>query len=98
MSMQTIDGVIHGKIIELSDDPGLPDGNQVQVVVWPIRLPTAGHAEAASPLPGPPPGWRPGCTETAAGMLAEIWSEEDDRILAQIEQDRRSAVGREVPE
>jgi len=40
-------------------------------------------------LPDPPPGWRPGETKTAAGMMAEHWTEEDDRIMEEIYQARK---------
>jgi hypothetical protein len=46
--------------------PGLEDGKKIELV---LRV---------SKLPGPPPKWTPGCTETAAGMMAEHWTEEDD--------------------
>ncbi len=46
--------------------------------------------------PGPPPGWKPGKL-TAAGILAEVWTDEDDEILRQIELERKSAVFREIP-
>jgi hypothetical protein len=48
--------------------------------------------------PGPPPGWRPGGTETAAGMMAEHWTEEDDRILEAIDRDRHRPSTRELPQ
>lgn len=76
-------GVVHGRTIELEGDPGIADGKKVEVV---LRL---------KQLPGPPPSWKPGCTETAAGMMAEHWSEEDDRILEQIGQDRKRSNRRE---
>jgi hypothetical protein len=38
-------GIVHGKTIELEQDPGLEDGRRVQVV---LRQPKR--------LPGPPPG------------------------------------------
>jgi hypothetical protein len=41
-------------------------------------------------LPGPPPGWRPGGTETAAGMMAAHWTEEDDRIMERFDQERKA--------
>lgn len=34
--MTIIQGVIHGKIIELEREPGLPDGQQVEVTVMPL--------------------------------------------------------------
>jgi hypothetical protein len=70
-------GVVHGRTIELEAEPGIEDGRRVEVIV------------RSKALPGPPPGWRPGSTETAAGMMAEHWTEEDNRILEEIERDRR---------
>lgn len=69
-------GTIHGKTIQLEQDPGVEEGRQVEVM---LRV---------KQLPGPPPGWKPEGTETAAGMLAESWTEQDDRILEQIYHDR----------
>ena len=39
-------GVVHGKTIELDQEPGLPEGQEVQVTVEPVR---AGAGEG--PLP-----------------------------------------------
>ena len=83
---RTMQGVVHGRTIELDNDPGLDDGRTVEVVLLPKEQPS------------PPPGWTPGCTQTAAGMMAEYWSEEDDRILEQIYQDRRRDSRREPAE
>ena len=47
---------------------------------------------------GPRRGWRPGGTETAGGMMAEHWNDEDDRILEAIERDRHRPSTREHPE
>jgi len=46
-------------------------------------------------LPGPPPRWRLGSRETVAGLMVDHWSEEDDRILEQIYQDRTRDSRRE---
>jgi hypothetical protein len=70
-------GVVHGKTIELETSPGIEDGRRVELVV------------RVKQLPGPPPAWKSGSTETAAGMMADYWAEEDDRILETIYQDRR---------
>jgi uncharacterized protein (DUF433 family) len=42
--MKTLRGVIHGKAIELDEEPGLPDGQEVSVDIQPIRerAPAAG--------------------------------------------------------
>jgi hypothetical protein len=79
-------GVVHGKTIELDNETGLEDGRKVEVIL------------RAKELPGPPPGWKPGGSETAAGMMALSWTEEDDRILEEIHRERRNDRRREVPE
>ena len=79
-------GVVHGKTIELEASPGIEDGRRVELVV------------RVKQLPGPPPAWKPGSMETAAGMMASCWTEEDDRILEAIYQDRRRDSRREIPE
>jgi len=45
-----------------------------------------------------PPAWEPGGTETAAGMLADSWTAEDDRILDEIHEERQRSAFREIPE
>jgi hypothetical protein len=87
---KTIHGKIHGKSIQLDEDRGVAEGQEVEVQVRMIDL--------QKRLPGSPPGWRPGSTETAAGMMAEHWAEEDDRILEAIESDRHRPSTRELPE
>lgn len=79
-------GTIHGRTIELEDDPQLADGITVEIV---LRI---------KELPGPPPGWKPGTRETAAGMMAGHWTEADDRILQEISQDRQRDRRREPAE
>jgi hypothetical protein len=85
-----VQGTVHGKTIELDEDLGVAEGQVVEV-----QVKTVGPKKR---LPGPPPGWRPGGTETAAGMMAEHWTDEDDRILEAIEQDRHRPSTRELPE
>jgi hypothetical protein len=79
-------GVVHGRTIELASDPGIADGREVEVIVRPKGL------------PGPPPLWKPGSTETAAGMMEPYWTEEDDRIIEEIYRDRKKESRREIPE
>ena len=83
---KTMRGTVHGRTIQLDDDPGIEDGRQVEIVLR-VRQ-----------LPGPPPCWNPESTGTAAGMMSEHWSEEDDRILEQIYQDRKRDHRREPVE
>ena len=81
-TMKRYTGVIHGNIIELSDDPGLPDGEEVEIQV------TSKKRE-----------WRPGeGLERCAGAMADHWTEDDDQILAAIQEDRQNAVHRELAE
>jgi len=79
-------GTVHGLTIELVADPGIEDGRNVEVIV------------RSKSLPGPPPGWHPDGIETAAGMMAEHWTEEDVRILEEIERDRHLPTTREIPD
>ena len=72
-----VQGVIHGKTIELDASPGIADGRRVELVL------------RAKKSPGPPPGCRADGTETAAGMLANSWTEDDDRVLEEIQQRRK---------
>ena len=77
-------GVIHGNTIELASNTGLADGRQVEVI---LRV---------KELPGPPAGWRPGSAETAAGMMANNWTAEDDQILDEIQKERANDPRREI--
>lgn len=96
-------GIIHGKTIELSEDLGMSDGQAVDLLVAPsgsLQPPPEGSVPrpSAKKLPGPPPGWRPGAPSKVAGVLADEWTEEDDRLLDQIQADRKAARWRELPE
>jgi hypothetical protein len=61
---KTVQGTVHGKTIELDEDLGVAEGQVVEV-----QVKTVGCKKRP---PGPPPGWRPGGTETAAGVMAEL--------------------------
>ncbi len=87
---KTLHGKVRGMTIELDEDLGVVDGQEVEVQVRMIR--------PQKRLPGPPPGWQPGSTETAAGMMAEHWTDEDVRFLVAIERDRHRPSTRELPE
>ena len=96
-------GVVHGKIIEVTEDLGMVEGQAVDLIVTalaPIEPRPTVALSHTSPkkLPGPPPGWRPGVSSTSAGLLAEEWTEEDDRILEQIHAERKATRWRELPE
>jgi hypothetical protein len=83
---RVLHGIVHGKIIEVTEDLGMLDGQAVELIVTasPASGPCAeeiGSRKSPKKLPGPPPGWQRGSKRTAAGMLADSWTEEDDRIL-----------------
>lgn len=79
---RTLQGVIHGRTIELLDDLGMPEGETVEIVVC-----------STSTLSKNGEGFL-----RAAGALADSWSAEDDAILAHLEQDRCRSISRELPQ
>jgi hypothetical protein len=100
---KVLHGIVHGKTIEVTEDLGLSDGQAVELIVTAASASVAfaeegtGSQKPPKRLPGPPPGWQPGSKRTAAGMLADSWTEEDDRILEEIYRDRKRETRREVP-
>jgi hypothetical protein len=100
---KVLHGIVHGKSIEFTEDLGMGDGQAVDVLVVPagtLEARREGSRPQTEPkkLPGPPPGWRPGVPSKVAGVLADEWTEEDDRIFEQIQVDRKAAKWRELPE
>ena len=93
-------GVVHGNTIEVTEDLAMWEGQAVELIVMPsvpTDLPSGSIRSQTSPkeLPGPPPGWKPGGASTAAGLLAEEWTEQDDKILEQIAAERKATKWRE---
>ena len=86
--IRIVHGTVHGKTIQLDEDLGVAEGLKVEVQVKFIG--------PRKPLPGPPPGWRPGSTVTVAGAMADSWTDEDDRILQEIHDDRKRETRREL--
>jgi hypothetical protein len=82
MMTKAIHGTVQGRTIVLDEPLALPLGQEVDVIVTPVVRPR---------LSGE--GIR-----RSAGALADSWSEEDDRILAEIYEDRKRATKREIPE
>ncbi len=76
-----IHGRVRGKIIELDDDLGVSDGQEVEIRVKVVPSPKK---------------WGDGLRR-CAGVLANEWTAEDDRILEEIYQDRKRDTRREVP-
>ncbi|MCC7474349.1 MAG: hypothetical protein IT425_03045 [Pirellulales bacterium] len=82
MDTRTLHGVVHGMTIVLSDDPGVPPGQPVEVVV---KL-----------LPAPSTRWGEGLRR-CVGSMADQWTEEDDRILEEIYRQRKRSISTELP-
>jgi hypothetical protein len=79
---KTIHGKVHGKTIELDEDPGLADGQDVEITV-----------RTVPPATGRRPG--EGFLRTE-GALAN--DQEWDDVMEQIYQDRKQDIRRETPE
>jgi hypothetical protein len=75
MTGKTLHGVVNGKTIKLAEDLGMPNGQEVEIVV---RLVQHNNAEWGEAL------------RRCAGALADEWTQEDDRILEEIYQQRKS--------
>jgi hypothetical protein len=65
---KSIQGIVHGRTIELAEDLGLGNGQRVEVQVNVVPQASV---------------WGEGLRR-CAGALADEWSSEDDRILEQI--------------
>ncbi|HVC97693.1 MAG TPA: hypothetical protein VND64_28740 [Pirellulales bacterium] len=87
---KTLHGRVRGRTIEIDEDLGVAEGQEVEIQVKITGPKTS--------LPGPPPGWQPGSPSTTAGLLADSWTEEDDRILEEIYKSRKQEASREVSE
>jgi hypothetical protein len=74
-------GIVHGKTIELQEDPQVADGQRVQVIVKTITNPEP---------------WGEGLRR-CAGILADEKTEEDDNILEEINRERKTKSHREIP-
>lgn len=79
---QLVYGIVHGKTIELKEGLDMPDGQEVEVLV--------------KPIPRKAERWGEGLRR-CAGALANEWSEEDDRILEAIYQERKRDTRPELP-
>lgn len=79
---KTIHGKVHGKTIELDEDLGVAEGQEVEVQVKVVPSTKT---------------WGDGLRR-CAGALANDWTAEDDRILNEIYQDRKRDNRKEIPE
>lgn len=81
---KTIQGVVRGRTIEFTDEIGLPDGQSVEITVRPMKCGTSQP-------------WGVGLRR-CAGALAESWSDEDDRILEQLCEERQADTRKDLAE
>jgi hypothetical protein len=79
---KTMHGKVHGRTIELDEDPGVAEGEQVEIIIR--TVPTKRT-------------WGEGLRR-CAGALADEWTEDDDRILEEIHQDRKRDPRQEISE
>ena len=86
MSSAVFQGVIHGKTIELEQEPGLPDGQKVAVIVEPAA------ASASSPTSAE--------AREALRRAAGTWADDADELdkFLQWNRERRKSSRREIPE
>ena len=75
-------GKVHGRTIELDEDPGVAEGQQVEITIKTVPVKRE---------------WGEGLRR-CAGALADEWTEEDDRILEEIHQDRKHDTRQEISE
>lgn len=79
---KTLHGQIRGRTIEVVEDLGLAEGQQVEIKLK--IVPSTGT-------------WGDGLRR-CAGALANEWTNEDDRILEEIHKDRKRTSGRDLVE
>jgi len=80
--VKTVHGIVHGKTIELDEDLGVAEGQEVEVRVKIIPATRQ---------------WGEGL-QRCAGALVHEWTDEDDRILEEIHEDRRRDTRKELAE
>ncbi len=71
---RSLHGVVHGDAIHLPSDHGLVEGQSVEVVVSPQTIKPTSNGDGL---------------RRAAGALADDWTADDDRILEEIQSDRK---------
>jgi hypothetical protein len=77
-----VHGIVHGNTIELKENPGISDGQEVRLIV--------SVAKKSRP-------WGEGL-RNSAGALANSWTDQDDKILEELHRQRKSDMGREISE
>lgn len=77
-------GIVHGRTIEVVEDLGVEEGQIVEVQVKVVPITGGKH-------------WGDGLRRSA-GALADEWTDEDDKILNEIYEERKRDTRREIPE
>jgi hypothetical protein len=77
---KTAHGKVRGKTIELDEDLGLAEGQEVEIQVKVVSSQQR---------------WGEGL-QRCAGALANDWTEEDDRTLEELHQERQRDARREI--
>jgi hypothetical protein len=80
--IKTVYGVVRGKTIELTESPGVAEGQAVAVTIRPVSSPVT---------------WGAGLLR-CAGALASDWTDLDDLVLEEIHADRKRDSRQEVAE
>jgi hypothetical protein len=80
--IKMLHGKVHGKTIELDQDLGIAEGQEVEITVHLVPAPDK---------------WGAGILRSA-GAMAPYWTDEDDRILEQIQTHRGEPSRRGAPE
>ncbi len=79
---RTMHGKVNGRTIELDEDPGVAEGQHVEITIKLVQFNRP---------------WGEGLRR-CAGALSGEWTEEDDRILEQIYEERKRDSRRDVLE
>ncbi len=73
-------GVVRGRTVELAEDLGVADGQQVEITIKTVVSPVS---------------WGEGLRR-CAGAFAADWTDEDDRILEEIQRERKRETRKEI--
>ena len=80
--MRVLQGVIHGRTIELEGDPGVENVSEVEVLLQIKRLTGPRHGQESG----------------IGVIPTIRWTDEDDEIFAEIQTGRRSSIERGIQE
>ena len=98
---RVLHGIVHGKTIEVTEDLGMSDGQAVDLLAAPsgsLQPPPEGSGSRIDQEATGATARLEARRFRAAGLLAEEWTDEDDRILEGIHAEHKAAEWRELPE